>query len=61
MNYNPETKRRAENSKARWIVFVDNGARKTGVRNWRMYAKDRDGCRRILEEARFVIGLRCHR
>jgi hypothetical protein len=53
MNYNTERKRRAGNPKARarWIDAVDTDMRNVGVRNWRKEAKDRDGRRRILEEA----------
>jgi hypothetical protein len=42
MNYNPKGKRRLGKLKARWIIVVNNDMRKTGIRNWRVEAKDRD-------------------
>lgn len=52
MNYNPERKRRLEKLKARWIIVVNNDMRKTGIRNWRIEAKDRDTWWKILENPR---------
>jgi hypothetical protein len=52
MNYNPKGKRRAERSKEIWTDTVDNDTRKSDVTDWRIDAKDTDGWRRILEEAK---------
>jgi hypothetical protein len=60
MNYNLEGKRRVGRPKARWIDAADKHMRKAGVRNWKIEAKDRDGWRRILEEAKADLGLQCH-
>ncbi|KAJ4438523.1 hypothetical protein ANN_14468 [Periplaneta americana] len=38
--------------RSRWIDGVDGDARALGVRNWRMVALDRDGWKRVLEEAK---------
>ena len=42
MNYNPDGKRRLQKLKARWFIVVNSDTRKTGIRNWRIEAKDRD-------------------
>jgi hypothetical protein len=36
-------------------VNHNNDVKKAGVRNWRIKAKDRDGWRRILEEAKIHL------
>jgi hypothetical protein len=59
-NYNLEGKGRVRTTKARWIDAVDKAMRKAGVRNWGTEAKDREGWRRILEEAKAHLGLQCH-
>jgi hypothetical protein len=48
MNYNPKRTRRAERSNERWTDAVDNDTKKSDVIDWRIYAKDTDGWRRIL-------------
>ncbi|KAJ4432215.1 hypothetical protein ANN_20831 [Periplaneta americana] len=48
----PDGTRRKGRPRSRWIDGVDGDARALGVRNWRMVALDRDGWRRVLEEAK---------
>ncbi|KAJ4438573.1 hypothetical protein ANN_14520 [Periplaneta americana] len=48
----PDGTRRKGRPRSRWIDGVDGDARALGVRNWGMVALDRDGWRRVLEEAK---------
>jgi len=53
----PEDRRRVGMPNLRWIDGVVRDAERLGVRNWRIKAKDRDGCRRLLESAKTLHGL----
>jgi hypothetical protein len=44
----PEGRRRAGRPTLRWADGVMKDAERLGVRDWRIRARDRDGCRRLL-------------
>jgi hypothetical protein len=54
-----EGRRRVGRPDLRWVGGVLRDAERLGVRNWRSKAKDRDGCRRLLESAKTLHGLQC--
>jgi hypothetical protein len=53
----PEGRRRVGRPNFRWMDGVMRDADRLGVRNWRIRAKDRDCCRRLLESAKTLHGL----
>jgi len=52
-----EGRRREGRPNLRWMDGVMRDAKRLGVRNWRIRAKDRDGWRRLLESANTLHGL----
>jgi hypothetical protein len=50
--YKPEGTRRVGKPRARWPESVETDLRKTGVKNWRRKAQDREQWRAILKEAK---------
>ena len=52
-----EGRRRRGRPKLRWLDGIEEDARRIGARDWRRAALDRDGWRRLLEEARIHEGL----
>lgn len=57
MNARLYTERRRGRPRTRWTEDVETDAAKIGVRNWRTAAQDREGWRRIIEEAIAHLGL----
>jgi hypothetical protein len=53
----PEGRRRVGRPNLKWMDGVMRDAERLGVRNWRSKAKDRVGCRRLLESAKTLHGL----
>jgi hypothetical protein len=53
----PEDRRRAGRPNLRWMDGVMRDAKRLGVRNWRIKARDRDGWRCLLESAKTLHGL----
>jgi hypothetical protein len=55
--YKPEGTRRVRKPRARWLESVETDLRKTGVKNWRRKAQDRQQWETILKEAKVHQGL----
>jgi hypothetical protein len=53
----PEGRRRVRRPNLRWIGGVTKDAKRLGIRNWRIKARDRDVWRRLLESAKTLHGL----
>jgi hypothetical protein len=53
----PEGRRRVGRPNLRWMDGVTKDAKRLGVRNWRIKARDRDGWRRLLESAKTLHGM----
>jgi hypothetical protein len=53
----PEGRRRAGRPNLRWTDGVMKDAERLGVRVWMTSARDRNGCRRLLESAKTLRGL----
>jgi len=51
-----KAKRSIGRPRRRWLDNVENDLKKTGVRNWRKIAKDRDVWKLILKEVRVLLG-----
>ena len=54
----PEGNRSVGRPRKRWLGKVENCWKKICVRGWRKIAKDRDGWKLILKEARILIDRR---
>lgn len=52
MLYTPPWTRRIHRPKARWIDRVSNDLKVVGVKNWGRSSVDREGWRRLTEEAK---------
>jgi hypothetical protein len=55
----PEGKRKKSRPRMRWIDGVEKDLRSLGVVNWKAKAQERDGLRKILEQAKTHEGLFC--
>jgi hypothetical protein len=59
--HKPEGTRRVGQPTARWLESVETDLKKTGVKNWRRKAQDREQWRTILKEAKVHQGQRRRR